>query len=67
MFCVVCLVCSALCWWDACWWKLAFLFIQILAFVPQIALALQVLTSSIGVSVYRFFGFVLGGRSGRVP
>ena len=33
---------------------------------PQIALAIRVLTSSIGVKVPRFFGFVLGGLSGRV-
>ena len=34
--------------------------------VPQIALAIGVLTSSIGVKVRRFFGLVLGGLSGRV-
>ena len=32
---------------------------------PQIALATGVLTSSLGVRVRRFFGFVLGGLSGR--
>ena len=36
-------------------------------FIPQIALAIRVLTSSIGVRVRGFFGFVLGGLSGRVP
>ena len=35
-------------------------------FFPQIALAIGVLTSSLGVRVRRFFGFVLGGLSGRV-
>ena len=35
-------------------------------FIPQIALAIGVLTSSIGVRVRRFWGFVLGGLSGRV-
>ena len=34
---------------------------------PQIALAIRVLTLSIGVRVRRFVGFVLGGLSGRVP
>ena len=34
--------------------------------IHQIALAIRVLTSSIGVRVRRFFGFVLGGLSGRV-
>ncbi len=29
---------------------------------PEIALAIRVLTSSIGVRVYRFFGFMLGGN-----
>ena len=33
---------------------------------PKIALAIGVLTSSIGVRVRRFFGLVLGGLSGRV-
>ena len=33
---------------------------------PQIALAIGVLSSSIGVRVRRFCGFVLGGLSGRV-
>ena len=35
-------------------------------FVPQIALAIGVLTSSIGVRVRRFCGFVVGGLSHRV-
>ena len=34
--------------------------------IPQIALAIGVLTSSIGVRVRRFCGFVLGGLSGKV-
>ena len=38
----------------------------ILFLFPQIALAKGVLTSSIGVRVRRFFGFALGGLSGRV-
>ena len=33
--------------------------------VPQIALAIGVLTSSIGVRVRRFFGFVLAGAVGQ--
>ena len=33
---------------------------------PQIALAIGVLTPSVGVRVHRFFGFYLGGLSGRV-
>ena len=32
---------------------------------PHIALAIGVLTSSIGVRVRRFFGFVLGGAVGQ--
>ena len=36
-------------------------------FFPKIALAIRVLTLSLQVTVRRFFGFVLGGLSGRVP
>ena len=35
-------------------------------FIPQIVLAIGVLTSSIGVRARRFFGFALGGTVGKV-
>ena len=39
--------------------------LHIFSIFPQIALAIEVLTSSIGVRVRRFFGFVLGGAVGQ--
>ena len=41
-------------------------FDDLITIFPQIALAIGILTSSIGARVHRFCGFVLGGLSGRV-